>query len=166
MRGECQYFPDAERAISGTWVIDEVRLAVEKVYKIREIHEVYEYQIIQYNQETGQGGLFVDYMNTILKLKAEASGYPSWVRTLNDEAQYIETLRQSEGIHLDKDSIKHNAAKPGLAKLCLNSMWSKLMENLRKTMTISISDSQELYRFLATFSIEVTNLLFPGDEVV
>ena len=47
MRGECQYFPDAERAISGTWVIDEVRLAVEKVYKIREIHEVYEYQIIQ-----------------------------------------------------------------------------------------------------------------------
>ena len=28
MRGHCQHFSDAERAISGTWVLDEVRLAV------------------------------------------------------------------------------------------------------------------------------------------
>ena len=30
MRGQCQHFSDAERAISGTWVLDEVRLAVTK----------------------------------------------------------------------------------------------------------------------------------------
>ena len=47
MRGECQHFSDTERAISVTWVIDEVRLAVEKVCKILEIHEVYEYQVTQ-----------------------------------------------------------------------------------------------------------------------
>ena len=50
-----------------------------------EIHEVYEYHITQYNQENGLGEGFVDYINTFLKLQAEASGYPSWVRTPNDE---------------------------------------------------------------------------------
>jgi len=47
-----------------------------------------------------------------------------------------------------------------------NWMWGKLCENPRKTQTILISDSQELYRFLATPGIEVTNLLFAGDSVV
>jgi hypothetical protein len=27
---ECQHFTDAERALEGTWIIDEVRLVVEK----------------------------------------------------------------------------------------------------------------------------------------
>jgi len=37
---------------------------------------VYEYQVTKYNPETGKGGLFADYINTFLKLKMEASGYP------------------------------------------------------------------------------------------
>jgi len=37
--------------------MDEVRLAVEKGYRIIEIYEVYEYQVTQYNPETGDGGL-------------------------------------------------------------------------------------------------------------
>ena len=87
--GECTHTEDTERAFTGTWVIDEVRLAVEKGYRILEIYEVYEYQVTQYNPESGEGGHFVDYINTILKLKAEASGYPCWVRSLEDENLYI-----------------------------------------------------------------------------
>ena len=44
-----------------------------------EIFEVYEYDVTQYDPQTGQGGLFVEYINTFLKLRTEASGYPSWV---------------------------------------------------------------------------------------
>jgi len=77
MRGPCQHFSDAERAITGTWVLDELRLALTKGYKVLEIHEVYEYAVTQYDT-SAEGGLFVDYINTFLKLKAEASGYPSW----------------------------------------------------------------------------------------
>jgi len=40
--GESLHTEDAERALTGTWVMDEVRLAVEKGYWILEIHEVYE----------------------------------------------------------------------------------------------------------------------------
>ena len=61
---------------------------------------------------------------------------------------------------------RFNAAKLGLAKLCLNSKWRKLTENPRKTRVILISDPQELYRFLATSGFEVTNLLFAGNEVL
>jgi len=46
--------------------MDEVRLAVEKGYRILEIYEVYEYLVTQYNPETGEGGLFIDYINTFL----------------------------------------------------------------------------------------------------
>ena len=63
-----------ERAISVTWVITEIKLAIAKGYKILEVHEVYDYQVTQYNQETGEGGLFAEYINTFLKLKADASG--------------------------------------------------------------------------------------------
>jgi hypothetical protein len=62
-------------------VIDEVRLAVAKDYKSLEIQEVYEYAVTEFDPDTGKSGLFVEYINIFLKLKAEASGYPSWVRT-------------------------------------------------------------------------------------
>jgi hypothetical protein len=39
---------------------NEVRLAVEKTYKILETYEVYRYQVTQYNPETNEGGLFVE----------------------------------------------------------------------------------------------------------
>ena len=61
---ECSHHTDAERALEGTWVIDEVRLALEKGYKIIEICEVYEYQVTQYNTITEEGGLFIEYINT------------------------------------------------------------------------------------------------------
>jgi len=41
--------------------------------------KVYEYEVTKYDPHTRDGGLFADYINTFLKLKAEASGYPGWV---------------------------------------------------------------------------------------
>jgi hypothetical protein len=107
--GECEHTEDEERALTGKWVMDEVRLAVEKGYRILEIYEVYEYRVTRYDPHTGEGGLFVDYINTFLKLRAEASGYPGWVRGPEDED--VESFWQSEGIRLDRESIRANAAR-------------------------------------------------------
>jgi len=164
--GECQHLSDAERCLECTWVIDEVRLAVDRGYKILEIQEVYQYAVTQYDPDTCEGGLFVEYINTFLKLKAEASGYRSWVRTPDDEELYIRQFYQSEGIRLDKDSIRYNGAKRGLAKLCLNSMWGKLTERSNRPQTKLISDLHYLYRFLVTPGIQVHNMLFANDDVV
>ena len=164
--GECMHTTDEERALTGTWLMDEVRLAVERGYKILEIYEVYEYQVTQYSPETGDGGLFVDYINTFLKLKSEASGYPGWVRSPPDEELYVESFWQNEAIRLDRESMKSNATKRGLAKLCLNSMWGKLTERNDRTQTKVISEPKDLYSFLATPGVEVTNLAFASYDVV
>jgi len=49
---------------------------VEEGYRILDIYEVFEYQITQNSRETAEGGVLVDYINTFLILKVEASGYP------------------------------------------------------------------------------------------
>ena len=79
----------AEMPLTGTWVLVENRLAVKKRYIPVEVHVVYEYQVKQYDPQTGTGGLFVQYIDTFLKLEAEASGYPSWVQSPADEDRYI-----------------------------------------------------------------------------
>jgi hypothetical protein len=114
------------------------------------VYKVYEYKVTHYEPQRGRGGLFAEYIDTFLKLKAQASGYPSWVRTPEDEDLYIQSFEESEGIRLDKDEIGHNPVKRALAKLCLNSMWGKLTERNNRVRTKMISEPRELYRFLAT----------------
>jgi len=125
-----------------------------------EILEIYEYQVTRYDPKTGNGGLFAEYMDTFFKLKQEASGYPSWVRTEDDKVRQSDQFHQDEGIRLDRDSIGYNAAKRGLAKLCLNSMWVKLTERSNRTQTKLISQPAKLYRFLETSGVEVQSMLF------
>jgi hypothetical protein len=130
-----------------------------------EVYGVYEYKVTQYNPQTGRGGLFVVYTDIFFKLKAQASGYTSWVRTTEEEDRYIQSFEENEGIHLEKDAIGHNPAKRALAKLCLNCMWGKLTER-KRVRTKMISEPRELYRFVAKSGIEVTNLMFTSDDVV
>ena len=113
---------------------------------------------------TGTGGLFVQYIDNFLKLKVEASGYPSSVQSPADAYRYISEFAASEGKQLD--AIGANPAKLGLAEICLNSMWGKLTERIDRTRTRMISDPQELYRFLATPVIDVAALMFASDDVV
>jgi len=54
---------DEESALTGMCVMEEVKLAVEKGYRILQIYEVYEYQVTQYDPETGEDGLFVAYIH-------------------------------------------------------------------------------------------------------
>ena len=65
-----------------------------------------EFAVTLYDPQTGQGGLFVEYADTFLKLKTEDSGYPDWVRTPWDEDRYISNFHASEGIRLDKEGHK------------------------------------------------------------
>jgi hypothetical protein len=163
---DCTHESIAERALVGTWVVYEVRLAVDNVYRLIEVYEFYEYDVTQVDPATGEGGLFVRYINTFLKLKAETSGYPTWVRTPDDEDRFVQSFNDSEVILLNKEAIRSNAAKRALAKLCLNSMSGKLTERSYRTRSKMITEPRELYRFLATQGIEVMNLIFASEEVV
>ena len=53
----------------------------------------------------------MDYINICLKLKAEATAYPGWVYSPEDQEWYVELFWANEGIRLDKEAIRYNAAK-------------------------------------------------------
>jgi hypothetical protein len=78
MATECTHTEVKERALTGTWVMDEVRLAVQKGYKVTEVYEVYEYETTQYDPQSRDGGLFVDYINTFFCSKQRLAASQSW----------------------------------------------------------------------------------------
>ncbi|XP_041367055.1 uncharacterized protein LOC121381770 [Gigantopelta aegis] len=122
---------DEERNIIGTWCIPEILKATEKGYQIIRVYEVYHWpETTQYNPTTRDGGLFAEYINTFLKLKQEASGWPEWCITEEDKDTYISQYRDKEGVQLDRNKITKNPGLRSLAKLCLNSFWGKYGQRL------------------------------------
>ena len=96
-------------------------MALNKGYIILKIYEVYHWdESTQYNKSTKQGGLFAQYVNTFLKFKQEASGWPEWCDNDEKKRKYIADYFQNEGIQLDWEAIKKNPGLRALAKLCLN----------------------------------------------
>ena len=109
---------ESERAIEGTWCSVELEKALEKGYRVLRIHEVWHFP-----QQSD--GLFKDYIDTFLKIKQEASGYPKDRVTEEQKQQYVNEYLEVEGIQLDPNKIEHNPGLRALAKLMLNSFWGK-----------------------------------------
>ena len=122
---------DEERAILGTWCHIELMKAIEKGYEVLEIHEVWHWE-----QTTNE--LFSDYVNTFLKLKQEASGYPKHCVTDEQKQRYIDEYYEHEGIRLDPNKIEYNPGLRWLAKLMLNSLWGTYLSSCRKTLVSSV----------------------------
>ncbi|KYN41550.1 hypothetical protein ALC56_04013 [Trachymyrmex septentrionalis] len=85
------------------------------------------------------GGLFAEYINSFLKLKQEASGWPS--ECLDDESkeQYLREYEKTEGIVLDKNNIARNPGLRSVAKLCLNSFYQQEYSSRHADITSGIS---------------------------
>ena len=107
---------DEERAILGTWCHVELMKAIEKGYEVLKIHEVW-----HWDQITDE--LFKYYVDTFLKIKQEASGYPKDCVTDEQKQRYIDEYYEHEGIRLDPNKIEYNPGLRSLAKLALNSLW-------------------------------------------
>ena len=151
---------DKERALTGTWCTPELQKAVELGYQIQYIYEVWHFP------ETCQG-LFQDYVNTWLKIKQVASGWPSWVG--DDETkrqQYIREYYEHEGIQLEYDKIEHNPGLRTLAKMMLNSMWGKFGQRLNKTQVQEFDGPQAFHRFLDTDTLDVRHVSVVNEHMV
>lgn len=55
--------------------------------------------------EDQQKGLFEEYVNTFLKIKAESSGFPQGVQTDEQRREFIEQYFHKEGIRLDPEAM-------------------------------------------------------------
>jgi len=149
-----------QRVLTGTWCTPELNKAVALGYEIQYIYEVWQFD------ETCEG-LFRDYVNTWLKIKQEASGWPSWVG--DDETkrqQYLREYHEHEGIQLEYDKIEKNAGLCTLAKVMLNSMWGKFGQRLNKTQVKAFDDPQAFHRFQDTDTMDVRHVSVMNDHLV
>ena len=123
---------DSDRCLEGVWCTPEIVEALNAGYKIVTIHEVWHWK--QRSSELFQG-----YINTFLKIKQEASGYPSWARTDTEKANYIEKYFEHEQIKLttttnkDASKINKNNGLRKISKLLLNTLWGRFGMNLNKS---------------------------------
>ena len=151
---------DHQRALSDTCCTPELQKVVELGYKIQYSYEVWHFH------ETCEG-LFRDYVNTCLKIKQEASGWPKWVG--DDETkrqQYICEYYEHEGMHLEYDKIEYNAGLRLLAKMMLNSMFVKFGQRLNKIQVKPFDEPQTFHRFLDTDILDVRHVSVVNDYLV
>ena len=154
----CDHTPK-ERMLRGTWCTPEIEKAVEKGYRVVRIHEVWHFP-------QQQQGLFEKYVNTWLKQKQEAAGWPQWCNTEAKKQQYLSQYREREGIDLDYDSIQKNPGRKATAKLMLNSFWGKFGQRPNKPKTVTITSPSQLFPLLFHTHTNLTTLRICTDDVL
>lgn len=159
---------DELRAFDGTFVADELRVAVEEGYHILRIYEIWEYETVKYDSDPNNkcDGLFGTYIDFFLKMKTEASGFPAWCRDDTDKDSYIEQYETKEGIKLEKQNIAKNPGFRSLAKLMLNSLWGKLGQRSDRSKKIIVSDRDMFLRYVTDSSLEVESMFELRDDTV
>lgn len=160
---KCAHTPE-ERMIHGTYVADELRLAVRKGYVVRKIYEAWEYETTQYNKHTQEGGIFAKYIDTFLKIKTEASGFPQHCTTPREKKKFIRDFKSYEGITLDNDKILKNAGYRSLAKLLLNSLWGRLGMRQDKVKKVFVKSANHLLHLMTNPSLEVNSFVGLSDD--
>jgi hypothetical protein len=122
--------------------VDEFCKAVEIVYSLMKVFEIWGHTVTSFENDSNSGSHFPEHVNVFLKLRQESSGYPSWVQSENDKDIYIDDYRRAEGIVLDMAPISKNAGQRNLAKLKLNSMWDKWAQNQNKNETNPVTSEK------------------------
>ena len=151
--------PDEQRALTSTWCSPELKKAVELGYQVQYIYEVWHFE------QTCEG-LFRDYVNTWLKIKQEASGWPKDDMSEEAKQDYIQKYFEKEGIQLEYNNIKKNPGLRTLAKLMLNSMWGKFGQRLNKTQIQAFDDPHAFHQFLDKDSLDVRHVSVVNDQTV
>ena len=157
-RNPCAH-TDEERAIEGTWAHTEIMKAIEKGYEILRVHEVWHFP--EHSSE-----LFKGYVNTFLKIKQEASGYPEWCVTEEQKQAYIDDYYEHEGIRLDPAKIRKNPGMRSIAKLMLNSLWGKFGQRENLDQVEIVSDCSRWFELLDTSLYEVSAAHLINDEMI
>ena len=96
-----------------------------------------------------------DKLDTWLKLKEEASGYPEHCTTGHLQREHVRRLNERENIVLHHANIRKNAGQRALAKLMLNSMWGRFGQQTNKTQVKEFIDLPDLWQFLDSSSYDV-----------
>ena len=105
---ECSH-TDSERTLEAVWVSEEIKKALDMGYTNLHITQAWHFFLDKhstYDSSTRQGGLFAAYVDVFVKIKQEASGYPSHTKTDSERKAYVDAYLENEGIQLDPSKIE------------------------------------------------------------
>ena len=114
----------SERQIEGTWFSEEVKLALEKGYKIITIQSIW-----HFSETTTE--LFAGYIRTFYKKKLLSSKLP--YETNEDICKFMKEIQEKENILINNPGeFKENSGLRQITKLMLNNLWGRfgMQENM------------------------------------
>jgi len=150
---------DEQRTLRGTWCTPEIKKAIELGYQLVKVHEVWHF-------EQKQSGLFKGYVNTWLKIKQEASGWPRWCDTEDKKTEYLEEYKRVQGIELDRSKVEKNPGRKATAKMMLNSFWGKFGERQNKPCTVQVQSPHDFYNLYEDATKNISTLRICTEEVM
>ena len=133
--------------------------ALEKGYRIVQVHKVWHFP-----QKTDT--LFKEYVDTFVKIKLEASGYPKNCVTDEQKQWYVNDILENQGIQLDPYKIVYNPGLRALAKLMLNLFWGKFAQRSNLVKTEQIDDPQKFFDHLTSDEIVVLDADLVSDDIL
>lgn len=157
---------DEQRSFVGTYVANELRLAMNVGYEILEMYEAWEYQLIKYDKNKNEVELFSQYIDFFLKMKTETSGYPNWVKNESDRNKYIENYHKNEGILLEKENIQNNPGFRTLANALLNYLYGKFGERSDKLKKMTVTSREDVVKIFSDETVEVQSMFEMSDDAV
>ena len=83
-----------------------------------------------------------------MKIKQEASGWPTECDTEEKKRNYLQENEQHEGIQLDHNKVEKNPGLRSLAKLTLNSFWGKFGQRPNQTQVTTCTKPSEFFQII------------------
>ncbi|KAL3089249.1 hypothetical protein niasHS_006970 [Heterodera schachtii] len=158
----CPHFDDHERGFSTTITHIELEAALSAGYRVTRVFSAYVWR----HTCDWSDSLFHSYLFKFLKIKEEASGYPS--KCLEDgiseeereqrQQQHIDNCYAKSKVRLEAARIKPNPGLRYIAKLCLNSLWGRFALRNRLTKTEIVDNNADLGKLLNDDKIELSSL--------
>ncbi|KAL3087083.1 hypothetical protein niasHS_005322 [Heterodera schachtii] len=154
---------ERERAWTAAYTHAELNRALSIGYRVLNVHEVWHYE--RWASLDNGNGLFTEYVNTFLRLKAEASGWPAGCDTEAARAEHIRQFAEQEGIHHRPDNIGHNPGLRQLAKDLLNSLWGKMAERPERDEVVYTNSARDFHELLMRPEQEVVSFTHLNDQL-
>ena len=166
----CELYTVQDRSFWGTYVSVEIQLALKKGYRIVDVSEVW-----SWSKTKRTTNLFKDYINTFLKIKTEASGWPEDCSCNNHDSndkicphreRYLREYFEKEHIRLEPQKIQKNEGLRFIAKILLNSFWGYLgmRDNMPKTKYIN--SYRDVIEHFTSKTKRVTDAALVGDDLM
>lgn len=183
---QCSHSKD-ERSITGVWSLCEAKAAFDRGYELIKVHELWIYEsengkdskqikkekytyddlIDMQNQgilTQNDKGFFNGYQNAFIQLKGEASGFPNTCCTDDEKKQHIADFYNENNVLLRLNEIEYNSTKRELAKLMLNSLYGKLIQQGQYNSTAILKDPTDLSFYLNSDIFDVLDFYCINDN--